>query len=198
MAKKLYPLRSPDRRRNDKHIIITTSRQFSVRKDPMNPELKSYLPYSAFNRIESYFLERQGRQELPFHYYIRKVNNVWGIELGAPITVRSAMLDNAVSSGYLDSFYKDAIVVCIQDDYTTRVPDLETFALIGNKITAPLMRMLRMGSFNNVVNWYDEVFNIQKYERDVNVNLHTVEYDYEFRKMLYFDRVQFNLEARRF
>ena len=195
---KLFPLQHIQKRRKDNFIILSHIRNFSIRLDPMKPDMKGYRPYYTTNYMKKYYHIRTERSNVPFHFHVNKILDDWEIMVTAPLNSLSDMLEKAVEFGYVDSYYKNAIVVAIQDEYDTRIPDLRTFEVIGFNILSPLIKNLKLPTFNNSVCWLDDIFDFEKYEKDLQNSSLNVKYPYEFRKMRYYDKVQFNLETKRF
>lgn len=196
---RMFPLTNPEKKRGKgSFIILSHISNFSLRLDPMKPDMKGFLPYYVTNKHREYFSTRKERQPLPFHYHLNMINNDWERMVTAPLDARSDLIEKAIAKGYIDPFYKEAIVIAIQDDYSIRVPDTRTFEVLGADIVSPMMNVLKLGRFNNKVVWLDEIFNLDRYNADRESDPHSDEYPYEFRPMRYFNRVNFNLEVRRF
>ena len=195
---KIRPINNTQRRRRNKYIIISHIGNFNVRLDPMRPDLRGFMPINTMGMQDNYFREKLQRNLLPFHYLVTRSNNNWQIGVSAPLDAKSDLIDKAISSGYMSSLYDDAIVIAIQDDYTTRIPDIRTYEAIGANIVAPLKNLLRLGNVQDTVFFFDEVFNIPKYQEDFENDQHNIKYPYSVKPMRYFDRVDFNLEVRRF
>lgn len=195
---RLIPLRNPDKRRTNKYIILTQVSNFSRRHNPMVPDLKGFLPYFTYLKLQNYFFENLEKRILPFHYHINYFMGDWIPNVSTPLNVQSDMIEQCIANGYMDSYFRDAIVIAIQDDYSQRVPDLRTYEVMGSKVIAPLMQTLKMGNYRDCVVWFDEIFNYDKYNRDMETNSLDNPYPYEVRRTKFFDRVQFNLETRRF
>lgn len=193
----LYPLLNSSKRKSTKFIILSHISNFCIHKNPMIPELQGYLPYYTTSKLKQYYFEQLERRVLPFHYHVNSVMKDWEVMATAPLNSSSNMLEECVRNGYLDSFYQDAVVIAIQDDYSVRIPDLRTFEVMAANIIAPLSNLLKTGNFSKVV-WFDEIFNFDKYNFDMEKDPLNNPYPYRVRPMKFFDRVQFNLETRRF
>ena len=195
---KIRPLHKQDKRKRNKHVIISHIGNFSVRLDPMIPTLRGYMSTNTMALQDNYFRNKLERNVLPFHFLVTRANNNWYVGVSAPLNVKSDLITKAISAGYMSSIYEDAIVIAIQDDFTTRIPDPKIYEAVGANIIAPLKELLRLGSVTDTVFFFDEVFDIAKYESDFNTNQHIIKYPYAVKPMRYFDRVDFNLEVRRF
>lgn len=195
---KIRPITNLERRRRNKYIIISHIGNFSKRLDPMIPELRGYMPLYTLPKLNNYYRNKLGENLLPFHYLVSTSQNGWQVSTAAPLDAKSDLITRAVDSGYLDTLYDDAIVIAIQDDYTTRIPDIKSYEVLSANIIAPLKHLLRLGSVNDTVLFFDEAFDIKKYEREYEEDQHNIKYPYSVKPMRYFSRVDFNLEARRF
>lgn len=194
---RLYPLLGSNKRKSTKFIVLSHISNFCVHKNPMVPDLQGFLPYYVTSKLKQYYFNQLERRVIPFHYHINMVLKDWETMVTAPLNASSNMLEECVNNGYIDSFYQDAVVIAIQDDYSVRVPDLRTFEVMAANIIAPLLSTLKLNSTTKVV-WFDEIFNFDKYNYDMAENPLSNPYPYRVRPMKYFDRVQFNLETRRF
>lgn len=195
---KIIPLRNTEKRKKTNFIILSHIRNFSIRKDPMKPDMKTYRPYYTTNYMRRYYEIRAQHGNVPFHYHVNEIAKDWEIMCTSPLNTQSDMLTTAFENGYIDTYYKNAIVVAIQDDYDVRIPDLRTFEVIGYNILSPLLPTLRLPAFNNSVIWIDDIFNYEKYQYDLANPDNNTTYPYEYRPMRYFNKVQFNLETKRF
>lgn len=129
---------------------------------------------------------------------MNKINGDWEVHVSESLEAKSDMLAKAISAGYVDPFFRDAIVIAIQDDYNGRIPEIRTYEVAASRIIAPLNKIMKLGTFRDTVFWYDEIFNIEQYEADFKEDRHALKYPYSVSPMKYFDRVQFNIETRRF
>lgn len=195
---KIYPLQNIQKRKKNNFIILSHIRNFSIRNDPMKPDMKGYRPYFTTNYMRDYFARRTQRSNIPFHYHVNEMMGDWEVLNTAPLDAKSDMLQKAYEFGYIDQFFKDGIVIGIQDEYDTRVPDLRTFEVIGFNIISPLLKLLRLSNFNTSIYWLDEIFDYDRYQQDLLTPRLNIDYPYEFRPMRYYDKVQFNLETKRF
>ena len=195
---KIFPLKNPEKRKKNTFIILSHIRNFSLRKNSMTPDLKGFLPYYVTNKHKDYYFENLENRHIPFHFHCNKILNDWETIVTAPIRLRSNMLEEAFKAGYIENFYTDAIVIAVQDAFDIRIPELRLYEVLGANVLAPLREELKMPNYRSSIFWLDEIFNIEKYNKDMEENrLHNT-YPYEFRPMRYFDRVQFNLEVTRF
>jgi hypothetical protein len=164
----------------------------------MIPELRGYLPYYTMHSLNSYYRERLEKNTVPFHYHLNRISHDWEINLSESQEAKSNMLEAAIEAGYVDPIFRNAIVIAIQDNYANRVPDLRTYEVMSSRILAPLNKILKLGTARDTIFWFDEVFDINKYQQDFEEDKHSIKYPYSVLPMKYFDRVQFNIESRRF
>lgn len=198
MQQALVPLRPINRRQKNNFIVLTHIGNCSLKLNPMDPDMEGFLPYYTYNSHQDYFFENLEQRQFPFHFLSNQVMRDWVTINASPLNMASPIIANAIENGYVDHYFQDAILIAIQDDYSLRVPDLRTFETLGARVIAPLLQTLRMGNYRDSVLWFDEIFNLEKYQADLEADYHGNKYKYKVKPMKYFDRVQFNLEVRRF
>lgn len=195
---KLFPVNSSEKRRRNKYIILMHVADTSQRFRPMKPLLKEYSTSFVFRGITDYFKESLEVRHIPFHYYVADIVKDWEVLTSSPLTVRSDILKDAISCGYLDPIFEDALVICVQDNFALRIPDSRMYDCINQRCITPNLNLLKMGNFLDNVYWYDEVFRVDKYNADMEVDSLNNKYRYEFRQMKYFRRLDFNLSSRQY
>ena len=193
---KYRPLNTLQKRKRNSFIILSHMRNFSYRLDPLVPDHKGFLPYFTTNKIRNYY--NKLNKPIPFHYHVNNIMKDWEILVSTPLNRRSTLLDSAFENGYIDYYYRDAIVIAIQDDFSLRTPDLRMYEVLGSNLIAPLKELFKIGNIYDSIVFIDEIFNIEKYNKDRKENPTDNKYPFEFRPMDHFDRVQFNLEITRF
>ena len=112
----------------------------------------------------------------------------------APMHYRSPIISKAAENYYIEDKFKDAIIIAVQDNYALNTPDERCFQLLSSTVIAPLLKLFRV-NFRDSVFWWDEIFNWEKYTQDQADRPLDWSYPWEVNKMLYFDRVIFNLES---
>ena len=194
---KLYPYPSPDRRKTDRQIVLAHVSDFVLKTHPFPPDLRNRTSYHSLPELRDYYRERVEMRHFPFHYYCNLIKNDWEIQLTAPQDLRSPILHEASEQYYVDPRYKDAVIICVQDNYALNTPDPRTWQVLAYEVIAPLCRQFGV-NFRDSVSWFDEIWNWDKYERDQKENPLDWSYRWEVNKMLYFDRTVFNLETIKF
>jgi hypothetical protein len=195
---KLYPLRSIEKRRVNKHIIITQVSNFSLRTNPLTPELEGYVPYYAYRRVFNYFRENQELHQVPFHFYVNEIQNDWEVFNAAPLNYRSPWLGSLIDNFYIDSFYQDAIVIAIQDDFSLRIPDERMYSVLASRVIAPLLQTLRMGTYIDCVHWLEDIFDYKRYSQKLIDDYLNYDYPYKYKQRTYFDPVAFKQQLKKF
>ncbi|WP_368880408.1 hypothetical protein [Proteus mirabilis] len=198
MTRKLKPVRSVDKRSSNRYIVITHIRSFSVRLNPLRADLMRFTKGFVFNKITDYFFENLEKRQYPFHFYVSKMRNDWITMVGAPLTQRSELMEEAVKFKYIPSIFKNAIVVAVQDDLDIRIPEGEMYDVINNQICVPLFDTFKMGNYFDSIFFLDEIFDYPRYEKDLkNYDINpSKKYRFDMRPMRYFDRTVFNLSFR--
>lgn len=194
---KLYPVNTVDTRRNNKFIVISHTSNFVLKTHPFPPDLRHRTTYNSLPELREYYRELVEMRQMPFHYHVSKLKREWECLTAAPNHFRSPILDEAAENYYVEDKYKDAILVCIQDDYSLNTPDDRTFEVIASNIIAPFLQYNRL-DFRQSVFFFDEIFSWEKYEEDKLRNPLGMQYRWETNKMKYFDRVIFNLDSLRY
>jgi hypothetical protein len=197
MQSKFYPITPTDMRRQDRFIILAHVSNFPLRSHFFNPDLRNKTNYYCFNEVKDYFRERVDIRQLPFHYYTSLIRNDWELFTGAPMHYRSPIIGKAAESYYIEDRFRDAIIVCVQDNFSLNTADPRMLEMLGANLIAPLMKNFRV-NFRDSVFWFDEIFNWDKYEQDLRDRPLDIKYPYEVNRMKYFDRTIFNLETIRF
>lgn len=194
---KHFPVNTGDMRRNNKFIVISHISNFVLRTHPFPPDLRHKTTYNSLPELREYYRELVEMKQIPFHYHVAKLKRDWEIVTSAPSHYRSPILDEAAENYYVEDKYKDAIIVCLQDDYSLNTPDERTFEVISSQIIAPFLHQNRL-DFRQSVFFFDEIFNWEKYEEDKARNPLGMQYRWETNKMKYFDRVIFNLDSLKY
>lgn len=194
---KYRPIRKVNKRSKNNFIILSHIANFSHLNYPIDPELRGYVPYYTTQKLREYYKYTMNKP-YPFHFHVNKMLNDWEVMTFTSLALKSDMLSKAVQYGYIDFYYKDSIVIAIQDDYSIRTPDTRMYEVLGSNLISPLKEIFRIRNFFDNIVFIDEIFDIEKYNKDRQENNVNNRYPYEFRPMRYFDRVTFNLEATRF
>lgn len=194
---KYNPLATPEMRRHDKYIVLAHISDFPLKTHFIEPDLRNKTTYFALNDVRNYFRNRMELKHMPFHYYTSYIKGNWELFTTAPRNYRSPIIDKAAENFYIDDKFKDAVIICVQDNYALNTPDERMFQMLASNLIAPLTSEFRV-NFRDSVFWWDEIFNWEKYEADQKRDILDWSYPYEVNKMLYFDRVMFNLNTIRY
>ena len=195
---KIFPLTRVNKRNKTKFILITTISNLSETIRPMTSDIKGYTGYYVFDKINNYFKEKLEYKEMPMHYHVSQLKNNWIPMVSAPLDMRSEFLKHSVEYEYLPFWFRDAVLITVQDDFKLRIPDDEMYKVISSRILSPVIGMNKSGNLLDSVFWLDEVFNFDKYNSDKELYNLNFDYKYDIKPMLYFDRVLFNLAARKY
>lgn len=195
---RIYPVKKVEKRQQSKFVVITTLSNLSVRLNPMSPDMKLHQGYYFFDKVSKYFRERLEYREIPFHYYLNEIKGDWNTFIPTPYDYRSVFLKESVEQGYLPFWFKDAILIVVQDNYSIRIPDDRVYDMMASKVLDPLLSTLKVGRFMDSVFWLDEVFDFNKYNADKELYKVDHNYKYDVQPMKYFDRVIFNLQCRKY
>jgi hypothetical protein len=194
---RFFPVTPTDHRRHNKFIILSHISNFVPTTHAFPPDLRNRTEHYCFNEIKSFYRERMEKKQMPFHYYASKIRKDWELMVAAPQTYRSPIVAAAAQEYYIEDRFKDAIFVCVQDNFSLNIPDERLYQLLGSQLIEPLMNQFRV-NFRDSVFWWDEIFNWEKYEQDKLTDPLGMRYPYETSRMRYFDRVIFNLETIKF
>lgn len=191
---KVYPVPVMDMRKTNKFIILAHVSNFPVKAYPFPPELRNRTSHFALNELQNYYREGLEWKHMPFHYYAANIRSDWHVLNTEPLHYRSPVITEAAKQYYIEDKYKDAVVICIQDNYSLNNPDERTHQVISANVIAPLLKLFKT-NFRDSVFWFDEVFNWDKYEKDKAEAPLDMAYPFEVNKMKFFDRIIFNLES---
>jgi hypothetical protein len=194
---KYYAVSPTDTRRQNRYIILAHVSDFVMRGWFFDPDLRNKTNYFCFDKIKNYFRERVDIRQMPFHYYTSIIKGDWELFHAAPATYRSPMISEAIQRYYIPDRFRDAIVICVQDNFALNTADMRMHQLLGSTLIAPLLNQFKV-NFMDSVFWFDEIFDWDKYNQDVEDDPLGYTYPYETNRMKFFDRTIFNLECRRF
>lgn len=194
---KLFPIKTPDKMRRIPYVFISHMANFSLKFNPIAPYLKNYAVGYNLDKVESYFLENLEKRQLPYHFYVCFIKGDWKIFTGAPINYRSPLLTELSSAEYIQPAYTESIVVAVQDNFSLRIPDQRLHDIIASKIVIPYRQLLKNKDYLDSVVWFDEVFNKQKYDSDMERYTYLKnKYPFQVTEMKFFDRIMFNVACR--
>ena len=178
-------------------MVIAHASNFFLKSHPFPPDLAERTSHHVLPEIREYFREVVEEPHLPFHYHCCKIKRDWEVLKAAPDHYRVPLLQEAARAYYIEDRFKDAIVILLQDDLSLWTPDDRSYTLMASQVIAPLLKQWKV-SFRDTVFWFDEIFNWDKYERDLAERPLDMPYKRTVRRMKYFDRLMFNLELMRF
>ena len=182
------------KRRNNEKIIFCHLTNVINRDFYFEPDLLDKTNYYSFMKIKNYFFERMNLEQLPFHYYVNKINGEWEIFTAAPLNYKSPYLQDLINLGYLPSEYKNATLIVIQDNFELNIPEIRLFKTLGQKIIEPHM-FLNKRNFNNSIFWFDDIVYFDNIDKDEQLYQLQSPNRYRIKKMKYFDPITFNIEA---
>jgi len=194
---KYYPLNPSLERRYNRFIILAHVSNFPLRSHFIEPDLRNKTSYYCFDEIEFYFRERVKIKHLPFHFYTSMIKKDWQLFTSAPLNYRSPVVSLAAENYYIEDKYRDAILVCVQDNYALTIPDDRMYQMLAANLIAPLLKEFKV-NFRDSVFWWDEIFDWDRYEQDKINNPLNMVYPFEVNRMKFFDRVIFNLQCIRY
>jgi hypothetical protein len=192
---KIKPLINLKRRKKNKLIILSHISNFVYSNHWFTPELRNRTSYYGYSGIQEYYHIRTPLKEIPFHYYTYYIKKDWNIITSMPLDYKSVWLNEMVKNLYIDPYFMDAVVICLQDNLSLNIMDERAMNVINYNVISPLLKNFKT-NFRDSVYWFDEVFNFEAYNRDTEGNLALdLSYPFEVLPMRYFDRVKFNLSA---
>lgn len=191
---KYYPVPVADQKRQNRFIILSHISNFALKTHAFPPDLRNRTRYHCLPELREYYREKVEMKQMPFHYHVELLKNDWECIATAPLHYRSPVIAKAAENYYIEDKFKDAIIICVQDNFALNTADERCWQSISSTVIAPLLKLLRI-NFRDSVFWWDEVFNWEKYEADQRDAPLDWSYPWEVKKMLYFDRVIFNLES---
>ena len=194
LLSKYYPLRETETRRQNKYIVLAHISDFVLKTHAFPPDLRNRTRYHCLPELREYYREKVEMRQMPFHYHVSMIKNDWEAIVTAPFHYRSPIIDKAAENYYIEDKFKDAVIICVQDNFALNTADERCFQSISSNVIAPLLKTFRT-NFRDSVFWWDEIFNWSKYEADQALAPLDWSYPWEVNKMLYFDRVIFNLES---
>jgi hypothetical protein len=137
------------------------------------------------------------KEQLPFHYLVEHIDNDWDCLLGAPLSMKSWWLENVIANSYISPLYRDAIVVCVHDDWGVDIPSPRSFKAMASKIIAPTLTLNRLNFRDSVVLFHEE-FDYDSYNQDLFQDETKLKYRFRVDPVKYFDKTTFNLECMDF
>lgn len=191
---KFNDLDTDEERTTKKYIIITHVSNCFLNTHPYPPDLARRQSYFCLNEIRNYYREVVETKHLPFHFHVGNYRKDWEVNMCAPFNYSSPLLDAAIESYYIDPFFRDALLVCIQDDLSIFNADPRSYEAIAYYILQPFLSEWKI-NFRDSVYFFDEIFNWKKYEIDSTYNKLNMRYRYTVNKMKTFDRTIFNLSV---
>lgn len=194
---KINQLSPNDLRRNNRFLILSHTSNFVRKTYPFPPDLRERTSYHCLPELREYYRELVELKQMPFHFHCAQLKGEWEAMVTAPLTMRCPVLENAAENYYIEDKFKDAVVICVQDDFANNIPADRMLQSVASNLISPLLKTFR-ASFRESVFWWDEIFNWEKYERDTRDAPLESSYQWEVRKMKYFDRVVFNIETMKF
>ena len=182
------------KKRHSNKIIFVHLTNFIKSGYYFPPDLLDRSKFYTFNKVKEFYFETMEKEQLPFHYYVDRLGNDWEVMLGAPLNYKSDWLQDMINFGYISAEYKEAVVVCIHDNFNRHIPDERMFKVLGQKIVEPYMFINKL-TYNLAIHWFDEIFDFSKYNRDASMYGLDLPCKYKVSPMKYFDRISFNLEV---
>jgi hypothetical protein len=194
----LYPVTPTERRKSDRTIMLSHIANFVPRGWPFPPDLRNRTTYHALPELREFYRERREFRHMPFHYYACMIKGEWEVFATAPEDIRMPILSDAANEYYLPDRFRDALLICVQDNYSLNTPDPRLWQVLAYHILEPRLDKISR-PFRDAVSWWDEEFNWEKFGEDQltderNAQL-TFQYPWEVQRMKYFDRTIFNLET---
>ena len=97
---------------------------------------------SSFNqdRVNKYFRYELHMEKYPFHFALEYAESDYHALMLEPTYTRSKYLADLVEAGVIPYRYRDAICVCIYEDYNVDHPDDRMYDVLAYRILAPVMR----------------------------------------------------------
>jgi hypothetical protein len=191
---KFYPVNQLDQRKTNRFIVLSHVSNFVLKTHAFPPDLRNKTNYHCLPDLREYYREKVEMRQMPFHYHVCRLKGEWEAFGTAPEHYRSPIIDKAAENYYIEDKFKDAIIICVQDNFALNTPDERMHQLISSTLIAPMLKQFRV-NFRDSVFWWDEIFNWDKYQYDRKNNPLDWSYPWEVNRMLYFDRVIFNLES---
>jgi hypothetical protein len=112
---------------------------------------------SQFNqdRVQKYFRHELGMDEYPFHQALEYIGADYHAFMLEPTYTRSTFLEELVSYDIIPYRYRDAICVCIYEDFNADQPDDRMYDVLAYRILSPLMKQHSISKEN--VKFLDEI-----------------------------------------
>jgi len=123
--------------------MLSTSTVF-----PPNIVIKNY-KYS-WPAVQNYYQFIQNRDTMPMHWFVEFLDKDYVFHVGMPLSFNSWYLAELIKMKVIHHQYKNAFVICIQDDWRLEVPDRRMIEGICHFLISPLLREYKINR-NNVV-----------------------------------------------
>jgi hypothetical protein len=101
---------------------------------------------------------RRERNGLPFHYGIELIDKDYVTMIGQPLTVPSYWIRRLADKGIIPLEYREAIVVCMIEDFSFDIPDDRMLRHMAHQLLTPMMTTLdvprsRVVFIDDLINW---------------------------------------------
>ena len=192
---KIFKLRYINKKKISKFVLIVPISNFVDRDTFIEPDLLIRNNYYTYPEVKNYFFERLKVEQLPFHYYVEQIKNDWDILLGCPTDSTSKWLDDCIENYYIPSSFRNATIICVQDNLSFQIPDPRMYKVMGQRLLEPYCYNNFSANVNNSVFWFHEVFNYKAFDSDTEKFGLDIKYRNKVERERYFDRTTFNLEV---
>ena len=113
--------------------------------------------------IDDYYRSDLSMMDVPMHYAIERVVNEYDLHIGTPLCNRSWWIDDMITSGVLNSQFKNCRLICVCDDFFENIPDERMWAKLWHALFSSWERTT--GYTKNRIHWIDEIIDWGTYEQ---------------------------------
>jgi len=116
--------------------------------------LQSSYKYS-WGKVQNYFYRKRMKISLPMHYYCEYLDDDYVFFVGNGLSERSYFLQDLYMSQCINAYYKDAILIVVDEDYRLQIPSDRLIEGMCNYLISPLMQMFGMTRDN--IKYIDQI-----------------------------------------
>lgn len=89
---------------------------------------------------QEYFMRDLHMLDLPFHYFVELLDKDYVIYKGCADQKKSTYLEELAKYGIIDFYYKNSILIVLQDNFLHEIPDTRMYDHLNNKLISQLSK----------------------------------------------------------
>ena len=154
----------------------------------------------TWQEVQSFFVRNPlaRKRQLPMHYYAEYLDNDYNIYTGLPFTNTSWVIEKMIDLGVLNEYYKDAILIVLQEDYSVETLDNRILEILAHQVISPYLAEYDISRYNGVF-FLERLLDYSIIEEMNNSNVDLqAKYPFYSKEPTYLDEFQLEMFLKRY